>query len=702
MTRSKLIAMCGLSAALLLPPLLFPGCKGDHDAPLVGVGGRVVNGDGVGVPGATVYLIPADKVNTTPITAQGVLDGTSEPYDEPLEDAVASQGNTFPSAQTDASGNFFVAGALPAEKYFIYVQPAGSDPEHLPGGDACRVAQSSIALLGSSLTLRVSSSPSPTAAYTGSSKCLECHQDYAGQLYTAHRLGIAVPKALGGLQKSLNFPYYEDALDKFPERSSTAPVASLTLYVGDYVGSRGFDKFRVVESASELAAPAVAEFHLYRDQATGEHRIEIENKVNPGDPNSPLTLSVPLSYGGTVYKQRFLVRIPAALGTRKGHYPLLQYQSYPGKSQGLASNYDRSRGGWRDYHFDWYLSGGVDGTIGTGDDLLVAPSPAKTFENNCAACHFTGVELRFDAGTSEWLADAVDDPQGALDIDGDGKKDEVNVGCERCHGPGSEHVQANVGGNSSSRYTLTIKYLSPSRELMICGTCHDRSTGTANGVGRSNEALFDSNHRIPLPGVSRAFVLANHMDSKGPALNAFWDDETHSSKHHQQYADFIKSKKYRNDRELVVCSDCHDSHAYRSQQGLPEFPHNLRADPADPNSALCMKCHNLDPATHMTEKTGSAHAGTQTRCSDCHMPRTARTGPGRFGLLLGTPTGAATDADLVYWMNDVSSHVFDFVKKTRVGVAGKQPGKAMPAPYTNRCGTCHVASTLQYLQPDPK
>jgi hypothetical protein len=46
------------------------------------------------------------------------------------------------------------------------------------------------------------------------------------------------------------------------------------------------------------------------------------------------------------------------------------------------------------------------------------------------------------------------------------------------------------------------------------------------------------------------------------ALVSFNDcsDDVHSNKPHQQYADFLKSKMYRNDRLLVTCSDCRDTH----------------------------------------------------------------------------------------------------------------------------------------------
>ncbi len=107
-----------------------------------------------------------------------------------------------------------------------------------------------------------------------------------------------------------------------------------------------------------------------------------------------------------------------------------------------------------------------------------------------------------------------------------------------------------------------------------------------------------------------------------------------------------------------------------------------------------MSCHTLDVAAHTLEKTGSAMNGSLQTCVACHMQRTARSGAGLPGLLLGTPTGAASDVNLYYWRNDLASHVMDVPKK--FAAAGVPPGTAMPVPYTNACGTCHDASKLQY------
>ena len=71
-----------------------------------------------------------------------------------------------------------------------------------------------------------------------------------------------------------------------------------------------------------------------------------------------------------------------------------------------------------------------------------------------------------------------------------------------------------------------------------------------------------------------------------------WPDDIHSNKPHQQYADFLKSKMYRNDRLLVACSDCHDMHGGTP---YPRCAHSRRqrpgvaAVPALPRRWMCCR-----------------------------------------------------------------------------------------------------------------
>jgi hypothetical protein len=146
---------------------------------------------------------------------------------------------------------------------------------------------------------------------------------------------------------------------------------------------------------------------------------------------------------------------------------------------------------------------------------------------------------------------------------------------------------------------------------------------------------------------------------------------------------------HRNDRILTVCSDCHGSHGEATHQ------HHLFSDPGDPNSPLCQTCHAVDIVTHMDDKIGATMAGPSTLCVRCHMPLTAKTGAGRYGLLDGVPTGTAADDAITYFENDIASHLFLVPRKNHPSVAGITPAAAMPIPYTNSCGgPCHIPATI--------
>jgi hypothetical protein len=122
--------------------------------------------------------------------------------------------------------------------------------------------------------------------------------------------------------------------------------------------------------------------------------------------------------------------------------------------------------------------------------------------------------------------------------------------------------------------------------------------------------------------------------------------------------------------------------------------HNLREDPA--TGALCARCHTVDLGSHTLAKVGVDHSSaSDVSCVQCHMTKTAMSGPGQKGRTLGS----GNDANSVYWMNDISSHTMRVIRKSWKGVAGSTPGSAMPAAYTNKCGACHNVSTLKNATP---
>ena len=658
------------------------------------VGGAATNA-GHPVTGATVHLVPVTAMDlTSRMTASSIYAPPyrAEAYDEPLEDAIRLRGTEFPQATTDARGSFVVAN-VPDGKFFIHVTPGPQDTEHLPGGDQSRRSYTADQLRGQSVTIKLSSSPSPAAGYSGSSACLACHKDRQHWNRTAHKLGWTVPEAPARMQDFSQHPDYFDALAHFPEVDTYA--RGTRLEIGDYDANRGDDKFKL-RGFGDVRLPidaVYADIYLWRNAATRKYFITMLNRLNPKDPNSPAHLEIKLLYGGAVHDQRYIVAVPPNLGGRQGWYTVLRYNM-----SGRDNRLHRERRVWQDYKFYLWWSAGGDSRYGTSDDVVTAPPVNNNaVQTMCAACHLTGWERYQDKATGQFLVRAVNDPAGEMNIDDDPQPDEINIGCESCHGPGSEHV-ANAG---RSRFIVNPKYLSAERSSALCGRCHDRRQGYGGAIDGYTQALSKGGD-LARPGISRHELITAYTDpiKKGPTMRGpgrednIWADDVHSNKPHQQYADFLKSKMYRNDRLLVACSDCHDMH------GSTSYPRFLLHDPGNSASPLCQRCHAVDVLSHMETKLNARMRGQQTRCIDCHMPGTANTGgiAGDFGRMIKTPPYATAqeEEDNAYWQSPLKSHVFDVPLKTNVAVDGMAPGRAMPIPYTAACGTCHVVNELPF------
>ncbi|HEY6904844.1 MAG TPA: c-type cytochrome [Candidatus Acidoferrales bacterium] len=185
---------------------------------------------------------------------------------------------------------------------------------------------------------------------------------------------------------------------------------------------------------------------------------------------------------------------------------------------------------------------------------------------------------------------------------------EWNVGCERCHGPGSEHVAHPLRDNIVN--PAHMDYVAASD---TCIQCHSQGRPLTS----------------PIEGQYYDWPVGYHV---GLRLQDFWKLEDHTlaetnfyyfadgtaHKNRMQGNDFMQSVMY---RRGITCFDCHDVHGTNNYAQLRE--------PAD---KLCLECHGpLSPngprtATleeHTHHKDGSA--GSQ--CVACHMPAIETEGP---------------------------------------------------------------------------
>jgi tetratricopeptide (TPR) repeat protein/ssDNA-binding Zn-finger/Zn-ribbon topoisomerase 1 len=294
---------------------------------------------------------------------------------------------------------------------------------------------------------------------------------------------------------------------------------------------------------------------------------------------------------------KFMVRTDGPDGTLHdyeikytfGVYPLQQYLiAMPdGRLQALGIAWDSrpsERGGQR-----WFaLYPGQKVTYGdsrhwTGID--------QNWNYMCADCHSTNLHKNYDARTRTFST----------------TYSEIDVSCEACHGPGSNHVlwakKKDDWKKIDTTEGLTIalderkgvawridpatgnaRRSSPrpsQREIQMCARCHSRR-------GQIHEDYVQGQ-----PAADDYRVALLEQDLYYPDGQIKEED--------YEFGSFIQSRMY---HAGVTCSDCHEPHSGK-----------IRAV----GNNICMQCHSAqkyDSPKHHFHKTGSVGA----RCVECHMP----------------------------------------------------------------------------------
>jgi len=263
-----------------------------------------------------------------------------------------------------------------------------------------------------------------------------------------------------------------------------------------------------------------------------------------------------------------------------GIYPLQQYMiKFPdGKVQVLDPTWDnrsKEEGGQRWYHIH------PDENV-TAGDVLHWTGPNMNWNYMCADCHSTNLKKNYDAQTRSYHT----------------TWDVINVSCEACHGPASEHIAwakskekklPHHGFSLSMQYkkgrwdvnTTTLKAEINRQEIEVCAKCHSRRTQLDEGF-KPGEKFHE--HYLPVTIDEGLYFPDGKIE-----------DEVYV------YNSFLQSKMY---AKGVTCSDCHNPHTL-----------NRRAE----GDKVCFQCHKEQKYTakkHHFHKEGSSGAS----CVNCHMP----------------------------------------------------------------------------------
>ncbi len=183
---------------------------------------------------------------------------------------------------------------------------------------------------------------------------------------------------------------------------------------------------------------------------------------------------------------------------------------------------------------------------------------------------------------------------------------EWNVGCERCHGPGSEHAKHPASSNVVN--ATRLGYVAGND---VCIQCHSQGRPVKNPIGGK---YYDWPVGYAVTGeLSDVWELEAHRLGD-TTFTHFADGTAH--KNRMQGNDFVTSVMYTHG---VTCSTCHDAH------GTP-YPSNLRK----PAQELCLDCHgpssaNGPHAPTLEEHTHHKADSAGGQCVACHMPKIAQT-----------------------------------------------------------------------------
>jgi len=211
--------------------------------------------------------------------------------------------------------------------------------------------------------------------------------------------------------------------------------------------------------------------------------------------------------------------------------------------------------------------------------------PVQQWNKNCFGCHVSEQENHYDPATRTYATRWTD----------------FGTSCERCHGPGSVHVQTYTATKAPAAVTdraiVRPTRLDPNTSSMVCAQCHTLRNIIAPGF-TAGANYYD--YFLPL----LEYGLRKKQDP------TYWADG--------------RPRRFSNDaiglwqsqcflRGGLTCTNCHrDPHQ-------PDIDRNAQL--ASSNNVLCTRCHQ-EVGAGLTAHTRHRADSAGSSCVECHMPKT--------------------------------------------------------------------------------
>jgi len=529
-----------------------------------------------------------------------VLDVAGEPISDATVSIASDPGLTD---TTSADGSFTITGLEPGSVFLDVATPSDA---YLGGGPRYSMAiESGVVTDAGAITL--SGRPGADASWVGGDSCLNCHDGLdpekgAGLAASAHSRFVTAGTSHMVYPDRWPEPY--DGSARLATRLVPVNSSGTALMVQDPRDADGTVNVVLCTDDSSGDRQFLFEFYpegVYVDAELDCSHLDdsayvvipvigtIGGEGNWGegylDPDHELDDTVP-NYGEG--KQRFW-----------GDPMAIPYLAEFYAAQGFSPN-DFAKQDFQLMPVYFVQDGTAEGSDALSSTDLGAPKfwqknptswvnpTAITMARNCAGCHNTGLDITYQ----DISYNGVDYKSVITSYD----YIDLNITCERCHGPGSDHATS-----SDPTKIINPSLLNTEAANQACGQCHAAHSGLSLEPYGIFKYSYDATYEGELgdgnfvPGVHDLSTFIRGYDTSKVAdpEGCFdtWGDETHGHTHSQMLPEMIRSVHYDNEHLRLTCFDCHDAH------GLASGPPALKVEnfefqyPGWEGNELCLACH---------------------------------------------------------------------------------------------------------------